>query len=260
VNGAASSGYEFSRSGALLNPATSTNNNLVGQLPARTVGAGYDPLKGMLYFVSAEPQTTPVGSARTNVIEVSGYDLRPTGVQYFGNLQVTDPLGPGGVAKSLQVYRRLTGEWRSVMCVGAAGRTLLYEQKGPYRFGFNQLGRCGMRGLPMRGSTSFQVTLSGVPRATGAILYAGFNNLRYGSVPLPYSLAQFGLLESNISVSLDMNSVFLPVVNGTCIATIPLLPPGASPPNVPLFFQWVVFDPTARNGVATSQAGKVLIY
>jgi hypothetical protein len=137
---------------------------------------------------------------------------------------------------------------------------VLYEQKGPYRFGFNQLGRIGMRGLPMRGSTSFQVSLNGITRATGAILYAGFNNVRNGSVPLPYSLAQFGLLESNISVSLDMNSVFLPVINGTCNATIPLLPPGASPPNVPLFFQWVVFDPSVRNGVATSQAGKVLIY
>ena len=30
--------------------------------------------------------------------------------------------------------------------------------------------------------------------------------------------------------------------------------------NVPLFFQWVVFDPTVPPGVAMSQAGKTLIY
>jgi hypothetical protein len=39
-----------------------------------------------------------------------------------------------------------------------------------------------------------------------------------------------------------------------------MLPPGSGLAYVPMFFQWVVFDPSAPGGVATSQAGKTVIY
>ncbi len=260
TSGTQGSAYEFDRNGSLLNPVAGSPHTLQNQLPLSVVGGGYDPLKGSLYFMSAQPQVTPLGSTRTNGFEISAYNLQPTGVVFFGDLTRPDAGGPGGTAKSMSVYRRSNGDWRAACIVIANGRSILYELKGPYRFGFNLLGRCGMQGLPMRGSNNFQVTLSGVPHATGAVLYSGFSNQNFGSTPLPFSLAPFGLIESTISVSLDMSGVFQPVINGSCVTSLPLPPVGLLPSNLALFFQWIVFDPTVPQGIASSQAGKTLIY
>src|SRR5206468_2852770 len=111
----------------------------------------------------------------------------------------------GGVLLDFSVYRRNNGDFRAPCIVSANNTTLLYELKGPYRFGWNLLGQCGMDGdPPMRGATNFRVTLTGVPNATGAVLEAGFSNRRAGAVALPFNLGFVGLHESNISVSLDM--------------------------------------------------------
>lgn len=257
----AGSAYEFSRGGVLLNPTATTPRTLVGRLPRQSIGSGYDPLTGMLYFMSSDPLVTPQGTTRVNGLEISAYDYQPTGVQFFGDLRLPDPLNPGGVVLAFDVYRRNNGDFRAPTIVSAGGLTLLYELKGPFRFGWNLLGQCGMAGdPPMRGYANFRVTLSGVPNATGAILEAGFSNTLYGTTALPFNLGFVGLPESNVSVSLDMNSPFLPVVNGRCFYVIPLLPAGVGPAYVPLFFQWVVFDLTAPFGIATSQAGKTVIY
>jgi hypothetical protein len=277
------SAYEFARNGALLRPSAATASNLFNRLPPQVVGSGYDELTGMLYFMSSAPRQTPAGVTRTNGLEYSAYDYQPTGVQFFGDLTIPDPLpgsgSPGGVASAMHVYRRhhptnpaLNGLWRAAVIVltGPAGSQTptLYELKGPYRFGWNLLGHCGMAGdPPMRGATNFQVTLTGVPHANFAVLYAGFSNTTYGTFSLPLNLGPgpgnvgiAGLEESNISVSLDLSSVLLPVTNGSVAYRVPLLPAGVGPANVPLFFQWVVFDPSTPFGLATSQCGKTLIF
>jgi hypothetical protein len=272
------SAYEFARNGALLS-STAAGSSLFNRLPRQVVGSGYDELTGMLYFMSNDPRQTPLGITRTNGLEYSAYDYQPTGVQFFGDLTIPDPNGPGGAAVAMHVYRRhdpvnpaLNGAWRAavIALAGPAGsqQQFLYELKGPFRFGWNLLGRCGMSGgPPMRGITNFQVTLTGVPRATFAMLYAGFSNTVFGTFSLPLNLGPgpgnvgiAGLEESNISVSLDLSSVLLPVNNGSVAYTVPLLPAGVGPANVPLFFQWVVFDPSTPFGLATSQCGKTLIF
>jgi hypothetical protein len=275
--GLVGSAYEFARNGAPL-ASTAAGGSLFNRLPRQVVGSGYDELTGMLYFMSAEPRQTPLGITRTNGLEFSAYDYQPTGVQFFGDLTIADPVGPGGAATAMNVYRRhdpnpaLNGAWRAA-CIVVAGppgnqQQFLYELKGPFRFGWNLLGRCGMSGgPPMRGTTNFQVTLTGVPHANFAVLYAGFSNTVFGTFSLPLNLGPgsgnvgiAGLEESNISVSLDLSSVLLPVTNGSVAYTVPLLPAGVGPANVPLFFQWVVFDPSTPFGLATSQCGKTLIF
>ena len=243
--------FEFDRGGNLL--------RTVNNLPLGVVGAGYDDVFGNYYWFSNEQRQTPSGPIQVNGSEVSGYDFQPTGVSFSGNLQLPNPSGPrGGIASGFEVYRRGTGEFRAACVVQLAlpARSMLYELKGPFRWGQSLLGTCGMRGLPFEGSNNFQVTLSGVPNATFAMVYAGFSQR---TIPTP--LAQFGLDESFALISLDMNSTLqLPVTPGEFAFTLPLLPPGSGFSYVPMYFQWLVFDPSLPAGIATSPGGKTLIY
>jgi hypothetical protein len=113
-----------------------------------------------------------------------------------------------------------------------------------------------MRGLPFEGSNNFQVTLSGVPNGTFAVLYAGF-----GARTTPIPLAPYGLDESLALINLDLWSALqAPIAPGEFAFTMPLPPPGVGFSYVPMFFQWLVFDPSLPAGIATSPGGKTLIY
>ena len=239
--------FEFDRAGNLLR----TMNNL----PSGVVGAGYDHVFGNYYWFSNAPRPTPLGQLQVNGSEWSAYDGEPTGNTFFGNLQLPNGAGPrGGVASGFDVYRRSNGSFRACCVAQLLNRTVLYELKGPFRFGPSLLGTCDMRGLPMVGSNNFTLTLEGVPNATFASLYAGFARQL-----VPFSLAPFGLDESNVVITLDMNSTLqVPTTPGEFSFTLPTLPVGFS--GVPMFFQWVVFDQTAPGGVAMSKAGKTIIY
>lgn len=242
--------HEFTRNGGYLRS--------IGNLPTNVVGAGYDETFGNFYWFSATPRPSPSGPVQVNGYEWSGYDFNPTGVQFFGNLQLTGVGSPrGGVASGLEVYRRSNGSGFRAVCVAqVGGRSMLYELKGPFRWGASLLGTVGMQGLPFEGSNNFQVTLNGVPNANFAALYVGF-----GARPNPLSLTPYGLPETNVLVNLDLNSALqLPSTPGRFAFNLPLLPPGSGFSYVPMFFQWLVFDATVPGGVTMSPGGKTLIY
>lgn len=235
---------------------------LQNDTPPGIGGAGYDEYTGRFYWFSSAPLPTPQGPFQVNGFVHSAYDLQPTGTRFFGDLRLQNPAGPrGGVARGLEVVRLRDGRLRLPVVQRLGTRSQLVVLAGPYPFGWNLLGRCGMAGdPPMEGAANFQVTLSGVPRARFATLYAGFNNRTWMGQQLPFDLGLFGLPESNLSVAPLLNSVLLPVASGRAAFTVPLLPPGSGFRYVPMFFQWVVFDPSAPGGIATSQAGKTVIY
>ena len=140
-------------------------------------------------------------------------------------------------------------------------RRLLYVLAGPYRFGWSQLGRCGMAGgAPFVGSPSFQVTLTGVPNSLGAVLYIGFSNQFYLGVPLPIPLAGIGWPESFVSISPDLSTGLLAPTTAGSFAFPLNLPPGIGLSYTPLFFQWVVLDTQVPGFLAASQAGKTSAY
>jgi hypothetical protein len=241
--------YEATRAGAIRRAATN--------LPPGVVGAGYDDTFGRFYWFSNTLRATPSGPVQTSGSEWSAYDLQPTGAQFFGNLQLPNPGGArGGAAAGLDVYRRVNGDFRAVCVVQMQARSMLYELKGPFRHGASLLGTIGMQGLPFEGSSTFQITLDGVPNAVFAALYAGF-----AAQPSPFSLAPFGLPESNVLINLDLNSVLLGNSGtGSFAFPMPLPPAGSGLSYVPMFFQWIVFDPSAPGGITTSPAGKTVIY
>jgi hypothetical protein len=75
------------------------------------------------------------------------------------------------------------------------------------------------------------------------------------------SLAPFGLHETTVMIQFHLNSTLqVPTAPGEFAFTLPLLPPGSGFSYVPLFFQWIVFDPAAPGGITMSPAGKTLIY
>lgn len=243
--------FEFDRQGTL--------RRTIPNLPPNTTGAGYDPAFGNFYWFGSNPVPTPTGPVQVTGHEWSGYDLQPTGVRFFGNLQLPNAGGPrGGIAAGLEIHRRANGQFRAV-CVArlpSQNRSVLYELKGPFRWGQSLGGTCGMRGLPFEGSNTFQITLSGAPTATFAALYAGF-----APRSAPVSLAPFGLHETTVMIQFHLNSTLqAPTAPGEFAFTLPLLPPGSGFSYVPLFFQWIVFDPAAPGGITMSPAGKTLIY
>jgi len=240
-------GYEFSRTGALLRQ--------VQNLPPNVVGAGYDDVFGNFYWLSSQPRLTPQGPVGVVGHEWSGHTMQPTGTTFYGNLQLPNPGGPrGGVASGLEVYRRADGSLRATCVVQAANRSMLYELKGPFRFGASLLGTIGMRGLPFEGSNNFQVTLRGLPNAAFASLYVGF-----AARTPALSLQAFGLPETSALIQFDLNStLLLPNSSGEFAFTLPL--PASGFAGVPMFFQWLVFDPSAPGGISMSPGGKTLIY
>jgi hypothetical protein len=260
ISDPAGTAYELNRAGT----------QILDQTPIQPgcSGLGYDDTLGYFYGFSNTPQPAPPGQVRVNGFEWSGYDLQPTGVEFCGDITIPNPGGPpGGIAKGFEVYRprgSQTSQLRMVCVVDVAApqpRTLLYEVAGPYRFGWSQLGRCGMRGgPPFVGSPSFQVTLTGVPNTLGAVLFIGFSNQTYLGAPLPIPLAGIGWPESFLSISPDLSTPLLtPTVPGSF--AFPLnLPPGIGLSYVPLFFQWLGLDTQVPGFLATSQAGKTVAY
>ncbi|MBX3464585.1 MAG: hypothetical protein KF830_15560 [Planctomycetes bacterium] len=248
--------FEFDRAGNLLDQKP---------IPPGVVGLGYDAACGYFYGFSQAPRPTPAfGPSQTNGFEWSGYDFQPTGVEFCGDLRIPNPGGPaGGIAAGFEVYRRANGDLRMVAVVRlpSTNRSMLYELAGPFRFGWSQLGQCGMRGGPaFEGSPTFQITLGGVPSALLAVLYAGFSNDLYGGVPLPIPLVSAGMPESYISIATDVMLAAVPPSAPGEFAHAVNLPAAGGLSYVPLFFQWLVLDPTIPGALATSQAGKTIAY
>jgi hypothetical protein len=248
--------HEFNRAGVLLGSHP---------IPAGTVGFGYDHTYGYFYGFRGTPLPSPTGPVQVNGYEWSGFDFAPTGVEFCGDRTIPNPGGtPGGTASGLEVYRRgATGEFRMVAVVQLQSppTTVLYEMKGPFRYGWSLMGRCGMRGGPaFEGSPTFEITLSGVPDAVVAGLYAGLSNDVWSAVPLPLPLSGLGIDESFVSVSLDVPlGAFVPSAPGEFSHAV-LLPFAGGLANTPLFFQWIVLDPSVPGGMAATQAGKTLAY
>lgn len=263
VSDASGNTFEFHRTtGALLD----TRTIAVSVPGAGFAGLGYDEKFGQFYGFSQTPRPSPFGPLQCNGFEWSGYDFEATGSEWVGNLAIGGTTPQGGAATGLEVYRRSpNGDFRMVCVVRdtATSTSHLYELKGPYRFGWSQMGTCGMQGgPPFEGGTSFAVTLRGVPTPTLGILYAGFSNTTYLGSPLPIPLAILGpgLEESHLSVSLDVNlGGAVPGPPGTFVKPI-LLPPAGGLSYVPLFFQWILFDPTVPGLLVMSQAGKTVAY
>ena len=254
---------EVSRTGLVLD---------VRPVPNDCVGLGYDEDLGYFYGFSRALRATPSGPVRVNGFEWSGYDFQTTGVQFCGDLTVplTVASPRGGVALSLDAYRPSgtpTSELRLACVVEVPGTTpalnrqFLYELAAPYRFGWSQFGRCGMRGgAPFLGNTGWQVTLSGVPNAVAASIVLGFSNTSYLGAPLPINLAVLGMPESWISVAMDVTgSPLLPSGVGEFTMPVPI-PQTAALSYAPMFFQWILLDPNVPGLLAASTAGKTVLY
>lgn len=249
---------EVSRTGLVLD---------VRPVPSDCVGLGYDEDLGYFYGFSRALRASPNGPVRVNGFEWSGYDFQTTGVQFCGDLTIPNGAGPrGGVAASLDAYRPSgtpTSELRlaCVVDVPAQGRQFLYELAAPFRFGWSQFGRCGMRGgAPFLGNTGWQVTLTGVPDAVAASIVLGFSNTNYLGVPLPIDLAVLGMPESWISVAMDVTgSPVLPSAVGEFTMPVPI-PSSAALAYAPTFFQWILLDPNVPGLLVASTAGKTVLY
>ncbi|HEX6811151.1 MAG TPA: hypothetical protein VF384_05985 [Planctomycetota bacterium] len=257
VSTAAGTAFEFDRSGAqILDQRT---------IPPGCAGLGYDHTLGSFYGFSRAPQPSPPGNLQVNGFEWSGYDFQTTGVRFCGDLRLANPGGPpGGIATGIEAWRPSgspTSQLQLICVVDVPGqnKAFLYELAGPYGFGWSQLGRCGMAGLPFAGST-FQVTLRGVPNSLGALLFIGLSNQTYLGAPLPVPLATIGWSESYLSISPDMNAgLVLPSAPGSFAFpfALPALP-GIS--YTPLFFQWIVLDSKVPGMLCATQAGKTVVY
>lgn len=255
VSDPAGAAFEFDRNtGALLHTVP---------IPTGTFGLGYDETFGQFLGFTDTPRPTPYGISRINGYEWSAYDEQLTGIEFCGDLRIPNPGGPaGGIASGFEVYRtRATGELRMIAVAQLTSGPVVYEMAGPFRFGWSQMGHCGMRGGPaFEGSPTFEVTLEGVPHALVAALYGGFSNDFYLGQPLPASLSVIGMSESYLSISPDvLLGAFLPTAPGQFSHPIGL-PVGGGLSYVPLFFQWIVLDPTVDTGLAMSQAGKTIAY
>jgi hypothetical protein len=250
--------YEFARNGALLDQRP---------VPPGCAGLGYDPVLGMFYGFSRQPRPSPSGPVQVNGFEWSGYDFQPTGVEFCGDLTIPNGAGPrGGFAAGLEVYRRSGGATSQLRLAGIANvpaqnRQFLYELAGPYRFGWSRFGRCGMRGgPPFLGSTTFEVTLRGVPDALFAVMYLGFSNTNYLGTALPIPLATAGMPESFVSISPDVSSALLtPSAVGEFRLPVGI-PTAATLGYTPVFFQWVVLDPNVPGFLGASPGGKTVLY
>lgn len=247
--------YEFNRSGALLQTRA---------IPSGTVGLGYDAALGNFYGFSNTPRPSPAGPVQVNGYELSALDFLPTGVEFCGDLRINNPGGPrGGIAAGLECYRRANDDFRLVCVVRLPGQNqqVLYELKGPYRFGWSHLGRCGTSGGAMfEGSTTFAVTLAGVPHSVAAVLFAGFSNTTYQGATLPFDLGGIGWTESTLAIAADLNTGIV-TPTGPGEFRFPLtVPSGSGLSYAPVFFQWLLLDASVPGFLAMSQAGKTIAY
>ncbi|MBK8100904.1 MAG: hypothetical protein IPK26_27780 [Planctomycetes bacterium] len=228
-------------------------------MPLGVVGAGYDRFTGMLYWWSQRPTPGPVGPVQVCGFEHSLYTQRPTGVEFFGDLTLAGAPA-GGIATGMEVYRRAGDDLRLLVVANVGGRSVMYEMKGPFRYGWSLEGRIGMEGgAPFRGNANWGLTLRGVPDASFAMLFLGFDNRNYAGQQLPVYLSTLGLAETAISVALDLQATLRPIVNGGTREPVPI-PALAGLQGVPMFSQWLILDPTVPQGLTMSQAGKTIIW
>lgn len=228
--------------------------------PTGISGAAFDDRTGDFYWFSQTPRTSQLGNLRIHGYVHDGYSLQPKQIEWVADRSQPSPLGPGGIARGLEVFRPDPRRFR-LLCVQQLGATSrLTVLKGPFQSGLGHLGRCGMRGLPAFGNPAFSVTLEGCRRSLGAILYLGTNNQSSGGVPLPLHLSLIGMDESELAIDPQSSFPLQLFNNGNVAQTIPLPPPSIVFQNVPVYFQWLVLDASVVTGMATSQAGATVIY
>ena len=248
---------EIAPNGSLLSTMTPAANGT----PTGITGAAFDDCTGNFYWFSQTPRLTPAGQLRIHGYVHDGWSKQLTPIEWIANRNLPSPLGPGGVARGLEIFRPNTSDFR-LLCVQNLGVTSrLTVLKGPFQAGLGHLGRCGMRGgLPAFGNSAWQVTLSGCRRALGAILYLGTNNTNSGGVPLPLDLALIGMDESDLVIDPATSFPLQLFSNGNVAQTVSLPPSSIVFQNVPVYLQWLVLDPTVVTGMATSQGGATVLY
>ncbi len=245
--------HEFALNGQLLRTVSSSGATQIR-------AAAYDPIWGRLYWFAR------AGSADPRNIRVVGTEfdlatLSPTGVGFYGDLNVGGVASPGGVAGGLELYRRPTGEVR-LLCLsqaGPGGRDTIYELAGVFDYGHSCAGGIGMNGIPYQQNGNWQVTLRGVPRATVASLNLGFSKTMFGGVPLPIELDAYGLPRCAVLASLDVSAGVAVVSGGSAAITIPLpLSPALYYSRA--YWQWITLDPSAPGSMVLSRGGQTVIY
>ncbi len=253
--------YEIARNGAIL-------RNIAGVWPSEITGLGYDKKWGLSYGF------TRGGTSDPRQINATGFELntvtgQPTGAVFHGNLNLplpTSTSSPGGESLGMHAYRTTVGGPFRLAClartVGNAanpGTTWLYELGGPFRYGHSCRGVTTMLGVPYLGNANFAMRLEGVQGASFASLYLGFSDSMAPAAPLPFPLDSFGFTNCAVLHSLNGDAGAAVVNNGRAMVPVPLpLIPGFQ--GTPTYWQWVVFDQTAPGGLATSSAGKTLLY
>ena len=114
------------------------------------------------------------------------------------------------------------------------------------------------RRVPVVGG-SYEITLSGAPARTPALLLQGLSHRQWGALRLPFSLQAFGARGCSLGVSIDWTFGAASDANG--LARVPL-----SIPRIPrlaggqLYYQWLVVDPRANGlGLTSSNAARTRI-
>jgi hypothetical protein len=269
------SGTTAGGQGALLE-FSATTGALVDTRPfePHCTGLGYDDTLGYFYGFSRAVQPTPTTPIQAHGFELSGYDFQRTGVRFCGDLLLANPGGPrGGFARGFEVWRDHSLPTAALDMVGIVetpnnplGQLWLYEIAGPYRYGWSLLGNCGMRdtgpfqGIPFLGNT-LEVTLTGVPHSTQAVMFLGFSNTTsiYGALPLPLQ-PLLGWEESVLVTSADVNTgVLTPSAPGEFVFPVPI-PVVPTLAYAPLYFQWLAVDSGVTGLYAMTQGGKTVIY
>ncbi len=92
------------------------------------------------------------------------------------------------------------------------------------------------------GNPTFGAFLSGAPPGASALLLMGLSSQAWGSIPLPMSLALFGMPACSLEVSADFGWVLSTNVSGNALAPLPIpADPGLA--GATLYLQWLVADP-----------------
>jgi len=227
-------------------------------------GAGYDPIRGELYWLGRSGSLDPRNIEAVGVV-FDVRNLQPTGARFFGSFAGASTTSPTGRALGLDVFRKPSP--RQARIVGLADRgasDVLYELHATYRYGLSCRGELSMNfRAPFLGTTAapWQVTLSGAPPGALAVLYLGFSKTNSPTgIPLPFSLVNFGFPECAIVQSLDLD-MGIDIVSATGRAAVGIpLPnlPGLS--QTPTYWQWVMFGNQLPGGLATSPGAKTILY
>jgi len=225
-------------------------------------GAGYDPIRGSLYFFSRDGSAnpTPVTAVGT-VFDVA--TLQPTGERFYGDLNV-NAARTGGRSLGFDFFRRPGPRFPRMVCLAddTAGSDILYELGATYRFGFSCFGNISMNSsVPWLGNPSWGVTTTGAPPQSLGFLYAGFSKtMAPGGTPLPLILANVGLPECAVLQSTELTLGAAAVgPGGSATLNVPL-PVNPALSYTPVHFQWVYVGTDVPGGLASSPAGKTVLY